>query len=135
MDPAIVVSKDGMTATLKLPAGVALVPEALRLLLAEAGIVKGLQSTAILAAGRTGAVERSLVVARGEPPSPGLDGWIEPMVHEPEAAYGEGKVDLRELHHFREIHAGQPVLRLVPPHPGTPYAARKFPPRRSSQRI
>ncbi len=120
MDPTLVTTSDGMTATLRIPAGQALSPETLRRLLHDAGVVVGLQTPALLAAGRVGAVERVLVVARGEPPSPGMDGWVEPLVREPEAAYGEGRVDLRELHHFREIHAGQGVLRLVPPHPGKP---------------
>lgn len=120
VDPSIAIAKDGMTAVLHLPAGPGLSMDAVRALLAEAGVVAGLQPTALLAAGRSGALDRSLVVARGEPPEPGLDGWVEPLIREPDSVYGEGVVDLRESHHFREIHAGDGVLRAVPPHPGRP---------------
>jgi len=120
VEATIDIAQDGMTAILRLPAGPGMSVEAVRHLLAEAGVVCGLQPTALMAAGRPGAQDRSLVVASGEAPQPGLDGWVEPLIQERDSVYGDGVVDLRESHHFREIHAGEGVLRAVPPHPGRP---------------
>lgn len=120
MEPRLEIAADGLTAVLHLPAGEHLSLAALKTLLTAAGVHVGLEPGALFAATRAAPDERALVVAHGLLPKHGADGWIELLVDEPQAVYGEGTVDLHELHHFREISAGTPVARLLPPGEGTP---------------
>lgn len=120
VEPSLSISVDGQVAALELPSGLHLVDGALQELLAKHRIVHGLQAPAEAAAARTALMHRRLVVAQGDPPRPGRDGWVEPLVREPEAVYAAGTVDLRDLHHFREVAAGTPLLRLHSPEEGTP---------------
>ena len=114
------VADDGLTAVLSLPAGEHLSLASLKEMLIAANIHVGLEPGALLAATRATSDERILVVAHGRAPVNGADGRVDLLVQEPTAVYGEGTVDLHELHHFREISHGTPVARLLPPGDGEP---------------
>lgn len=120
VDPALVISADRLTVSLVVPAGAHLSLDDLRRLLVQRDVHAGLEPGALLAATRPSGSERTLAVAHGRPPRPGSDGRVELLIAEPVSAYGEGTVDLHELHHFREIEAGTPLARLTPPTAGEP---------------
>ena len=121
MDGAgLLIASDGMTALLTVLPGVRLDLEALRGLLVHERITFGLEPGALLAATKPHESEQTLVVARGRPPVHGADGRVDLLVDEPTSVYGEGTVDLHELHHFREIAAAEPLARILAPGPGIP---------------
>ncbi len=120
VEPTLRIADDGLTAVLLMPAAAHLSLVALKALLTAAGVHVGLEPGALFAATRSVPEERLLVVAHGRPAQNGADGRVELLVHEPLAVYGEGTVDLHELHHFREISHGTPVARLLPPGDGEP---------------
>ena len=120
VEPVLRIADDGLTAVLELPAGAHLSLAGLKAMLTAANIHVGLEPGALLSATRASIEDRALVVAHGRAPVNGADGRVELLVHEPTTVYGEGTVDLHELHHFREISHGTPVARLLPPGPGEP---------------
>jgi len=118
VEPVVSIAGDGLTAVLHLPGGVHVSLAGLKEVLTAANVHVGLEPGALLAATRATPDDRDLVVAHGRPPVNGVDGRVELLVQEPTAVYGEGTVDLHELHHFREISHGTPVARLLPPSDG-----------------
>ena len=120
VDCTLTVSADGLSALLHLPAGAQLALAGLKNLLTAHHVHAGLETGALLAATRPATVERTLVVAHGRLPVAGANGSVELLVKEPTEVYGDGTVDLHEMHHFREIYRGTPVARLLPPTPGVP---------------
>lgn len=120
MDPSLTIAADRLSALLHVPAGLHLTLVRLKELLTANEVHAGLDPGALLAATRVATTDRTLVVAHGKAPVPGANGRVELLVTEPTTAYGDGTVDLHELHHFREIEHGTPVARLLPPGEGEP---------------
>jgi len=62
------------------------------------------------------------VVARGQPPAPGVDGKLEMLIEEkPPVAIDEtGKADFRNIQRYNAVDPGQVLARYTPPTPGTP---------------
>ncbi len=93
-----------------------------RAALSAKGVAFGLDEDAVaraLAAPGTG-----IVVAHGQAPQAGTDGWLETLIHT-EETHGphedaKGQVDFRDLGMVRSVDAGAPLMRRHPPQPGVP---------------
>ncbi len=120
MELALRVSRDRLQALLDLPADQALDESAFQQLLASQRVSYGLIPEMVKTVQMKALVDRTLVVAQGQAPVHGQDARIEVLLPEPVAKYGEGTVDLREQHHFREVSKDLPMLRLMPAEAGTP---------------
>jgi hypothetical protein len=120
MDGALRIASDGMSALLTVPPRQRLALEDLRALLLREHVTQGLEPGALLAATQQSESERTLVVARGCAPQHGVDGRVDLLISEPTSVYGEGTIDLHELHHFREVVSGTPLARILPPGTGVP---------------
>ncbi|MCB1168163.1 MAG: DUF342 domain-containing protein, partial [Leptospiraceae bacterium] len=60
-------------------------------------------------------------VARGIPPTPGVDGQVRRLVRKADKVQirEDGKADFRNVKKFITVEKGQPVVEIIPPQPGT----------------
>lgn len=125
-DAAIKVSitSDGLEARLEItPAegGTAASRDAILAALDDAGVTFGIQETVIASAIAAGSACGD-VVARGEAPQHGINGWLEPLIPEardrrPHEDEG-GHIDYHDLGEITVVHPGDPLMRLHPPTTG-----------------
>lgn len=121
---SIVISPDGLEAFLDIePAegGNPLTKSAVLDALAEMGIGQGLLHPAIDAAVAAG-VARGELIARGQAPEHGRDGWFEPLLPEVRSrgprVDESGHIDYRDLGDILVVHPGDPLMRRHPPTEG-----------------
>lgn len=117
-------SRDELTATLSLPAGIQPTEAALREALADAGIVHGILEDVVTRLASQ-AEPGEHVVARGEPAIPGQSGSVEALVEvQPETLVPrqleDGSVDHYNLGSSPSVAKGTVIARRLPPVPGTP---------------
>lgn len=118
------VAEDGMTAmiTLRRPyGGKALSAHDLRMVLEQAGVVKGIDEELIQRLEKAPVYDQPMVVARGQEPKPGEDGRFEFLL--PDLPAGptvreDGTVDYREIGVAKAVKAGDAVARIHPPTAG-----------------
>lgn len=94
----------------------------LRAALARAGVTFGWDEDAIRRVGQV-TRETRVVVARGQPPVPGLDARVEHFFSAEERVpveHGEGLADLRLRFTFTSVAPGELLSRRHPPEPGQP---------------
>lgn len=111
---------------LPLQGSAALPPDDLVLLLKKAGVSVGVDNDAVVALCRQaneGRPQEYIVAARGIPPEPGADGWIEFFVRISSNQIclqedDEGTVDLRSLNFFANVEPGRQIGRIHPPENG-----------------
>lgn len=78
---------------------------------------------ALAAARETGQPQEGVVLARGLPPQPGLDGWLEflvPTLNTVGLEQEGGRLDYRERGAHPAVTPGQRIARVQPPQPGRP---------------
>jgi uncharacterized protein (DUF342 family) len=133
--PSVRIGKGGLEALLTLvpvakePAGTGFwVPSLaeLQLVLREAGVHAPLDETAVKEALErvSEGLRTEVVAARGIPPEPGKDGWLEVLVDLsgpiPPSQAERGNVDLKSSSLIRNVSAGQPLAVVHPPEAGRP---------------
>lgn len=96
-------------------------PAAARAALEKAGVIFGIDEPAI--ANALGpALGSQTEVARGTPPQPGKDGWLEPLVavNQQRLAHADaqGRVDFRDRGATPSVNPGDALMRRHPPVPG-----------------
>jgi hypothetical protein len=117
----VTLTPDGLEARLDIaPAegGTAASRDAVLAALNKAGVAFGIQEEAIDSAVASGSAVGE-VVARGEAPEHGINGWLEPLIpqvrdrrpHEDES----GHIDYHDLGEIMVVHPGDPLMRLHPP--------------------
>ncbi len=122
----IAVAADGMEVRLHIqPAlggGAPITREAVLAALAEKGVSHGILDEAIDAAVAAGAAA-GVVIARGETPLPGRDGWLESLVPEARSRVPSvdeaGHTDYRDLGAIQVVHAGDALMRRHAPTEGS----------------
>jgi uncharacterized protein (DUF342 family) len=105
MDLALHISPDRLSAVLDLPAGTYLEPAMLKMLLNKLDIRSGLQRDGLVAATVADDLDRELVLAIGDPATPGEPGRLEPPL------------DPAQLP--RAVAQGEVLGRWLPPTPGS----------------
>jgi uncharacterized protein (DUF342 family) len=119
------VSPDTLTAWLTVSppenGGAAPEPATARAALEKAGVVFGIDQGAIASA-LGPALGRQVEVARGTPPQPGTDGWLEPLVavnrERHVSADERAQVDLRDRGAMPSVSPGDALMRRHAPVPG-----------------
>jgi uncharacterized protein (DUF342 family) len=104
----VAISDNELEATLHLPPHTFVTPVELAAAVQKAGVQYGLDRSALAAATRPDAGERTLVLARGARQQSGVDERLEKIIEVPEA-YSideEGVVDFRAAHKSLEVKAG-----------------------------
>lgn len=122
----LVIAPDGMEATVELrgPLDPSLDADAIFEIINEHNIRFGMDSSAVYkaaAAYRTsGGAHQSVVVARGQPTVPPVDGVIEILVPPPPPVVidPEGRADYRNLQRYRTVDKGEILARRTPAVPG-----------------
>jgi uncharacterized protein (DUF342 family) len=124
----IAVSADVLTASLTVssPENGGAAPDAssARAALEKAGVVFGVDENAVInAIGQDAG--RQVVVARGAPPQPGTDGWLEPLVAVNRQRHlgaddERAQVDFRDRGAMPSVSLGDALMRRHAPVPGTP---------------
>lgn len=92
--------------------------------LREKKIIIGVRHADIAAAAASGRPQE-ILIARGTPPEPGTDGELVSLVPEirerlPQCDDEDAIVDYRNLGDIISVDAGAPLMRRIPPVPGTP---------------
>jgi len=109
--------------------------------LKTAGVTHGILEWEIPRLVESGACE-NVLIAEATPPNPGTDAVIEQLIHDSDhkgrPREGEhGKVDHHDLELFVSVAKGTPLLRRIPPTPGTPGIAvdgSPIPPKNGKER-
>jgi uncharacterized protein (DUF342 family) len=121
----VALSPDGLEAQLHIqPAqgGAPVVRAQVLAALAELGVGQGILDAAIDAAVAAGSA-RGVVVARGQPPVHGHDGWFESLVPEVRSRAPRvdetGHTDYRDLGDILVVHPGDALMRRHPPTEGS----------------
>lgn len=122
----LAIAADGMEAVLhSRPAqggGVPLAREAVLAALAEKGVSHGILDAAIDAAVAAGAAA-GVVIARGQTPLPGRDGWLESLIPEVRSRVPSvdesGHTDYHDLGAILVVHAGDALMRRHAPTEGS----------------
>lgn len=123
-EPRVELDRDKMTCRLWLPSGEGWTREKLKAMLGERGVVFGVLEEALEEAASMASAGRDvegLVVARGEIPVHGEDGWIEELFSRPTGkprVDERGDVDFYELDLMVQVRAGTVVARRHPPREG-----------------
>lgn len=121
----VALSPDGLEALLHIqPAqgGAPVARDQVLAALAELGVGQGILDAAIDAAAAAGSA-RGVVVARGQPPVHGHDGWFESLVPEVRSRAPRvdetGHTDYRDLGEILVVHPGDALMRRHPPTEGS----------------
>jgi hypothetical protein len=123
----VLVDPEGMEAYLHLRAaeggGAPITRDAVLAALADQGVTEGILDDDIDSALAAGLAEGT-VIARGQPPFHGADGYLESLVPEVRSRVPRvdetGHTDYRDLGAIQVVHAGEALMRRHPPTPGTP---------------
>lgn len=131
LEPLARISSDRLQATASLhhrdALGGAVTPEGMVLALSAQGVVFGVQLEAIIRglaqAAATGQAVQDVVVARGQAPVHGQNGWLESISREhggTEAPEENQRLDYRNRGQFPVARKGEDIARLRPPAKGVP---------------